>query len=192
MLVQYKADLIIISLKINLFSPWYSWKIAELALNNNHSLTHSWRTKNWNWYWAALWYDILNLGTNVVSLNPDNGEVYSIQHYVIKFVNALQQVSGFLWVPWFLFLHQSHWPPRYNWSHWPPRYNWNIVESGVKHHNTNTNILNLVHVLMKVTWSIGFKLWWLKFNIWYTCTTIGWLIDWLVFNAKFSSISGLQ
>jgi hypothetical protein len=28
-------------LKINLFSPWYSWKIAELALNNNHSLTYS-------------------------------------------------------------------------------------------------------------------------------------------------------
>jgi hypothetical protein len=28
-------------LKIILFSPWYSWKIAELALNNNHSLTHS-------------------------------------------------------------------------------------------------------------------------------------------------------
>jgi hypothetical protein len=38
-LVQYKADLIIISLKINLLSPWYSWKIAELALNNNHSIT---------------------------------------------------------------------------------------------------------------------------------------------------------
>ena len=37
-LVQYKADLIIISLKISLFSPWYSWKIAELALSNNHSL----------------------------------------------------------------------------------------------------------------------------------------------------------
>ena len=39
MLVWYKVDLIIISLKINLFSPWYSWKIDELALNNNHSLT---------------------------------------------------------------------------------------------------------------------------------------------------------
>ena len=39
--VYYKADLIVISLKINLFSPWYSWKIAELALNNNRSLTHS-------------------------------------------------------------------------------------------------------------------------------------------------------
>ena len=32
-----------ISLKINLFSPWHSWTIAELALSNNHSLlfTHT-------------------------------------------------------------------------------------------------------------------------------------------------------
>ena len=29
----------IIFKKINLFSPWYSWKISELALNNNQSLT---------------------------------------------------------------------------------------------------------------------------------------------------------
>ena len=36
-LVWYKADLIIIiiSRKINLVSPWYSWKFVELALNNN-------------------------------------------------------------------------------------------------------------------------------------------------------------
>ena len=33
------ADLLIVSLKINLFSPWYSWKMAELVLDNNHSLT---------------------------------------------------------------------------------------------------------------------------------------------------------
>jgi hypothetical protein len=41
MLVQNKANpvIIIISLKINLFSPYYSWTIDELALNNNHSLT---------------------------------------------------------------------------------------------------------------------------------------------------------
>jgi hypothetical protein len=32
-LSMYKGELIIISLKINLFSPWYSWKMAELALN---------------------------------------------------------------------------------------------------------------------------------------------------------------
>jgi hypothetical protein len=41
-LVWYNADLIIISLKINLFLPWYSWKIAELALNNNHLLYYTW------------------------------------------------------------------------------------------------------------------------------------------------------
>ena len=38
LLFQWKSDLIVILLKINLFSPWYSWKIVELALSNNHSL----------------------------------------------------------------------------------------------------------------------------------------------------------
>jgi len=36
--------LIIISFKINLFSPWHSWKIDELALNNNHALIDSWHS----------------------------------------------------------------------------------------------------------------------------------------------------
>jgi hypothetical protein len=36
--VYYNADLIIISLKINLFILLYSWTIAELALNNNRPL----------------------------------------------------------------------------------------------------------------------------------------------------------
>ena len=30
-----------------------------------------------------------------MSSNPSNGEVYSIQHYVIKFVSDLQQFAGF-------------------------------------------------------------------------------------------------
>jgi hypothetical protein len=34
--------------------------------------------------------------TKVVSSNPVHGEVYSVQHYMIKFVNDLQQISGFL------------------------------------------------------------------------------------------------
>ena len=34
----------------------------------------------------------------LVSLNPTNSEVYSIQHYVIKFVSDLRQVGGFLQV----------------------------------------------------------------------------------------------
>jgi hypothetical protein len=33
-----------------------------------------------------------------VSPNPNDGEVYSIQHYVIKFVSDLWQVGGFLQV----------------------------------------------------------------------------------------------
>jgi hypothetical protein len=39
--------------------------------------------------------------TKVVSLNPVHGEVYSIQHYVIKFVGDLWHVSGFLRLLWF-------------------------------------------------------------------------------------------
>jgi hypothetical protein len=39
--------------------------------------------------------------TKVVSSNPVHGEVYSIQHYVIMFVNDLRQVDGFLRVLWF-------------------------------------------------------------------------------------------
>jgi hypothetical protein len=31
-----------------------------------------------------------------VFLNPAHGEVYSTQHYVIKFVSGLRQVGGFL------------------------------------------------------------------------------------------------
>ena len=34
--------------------------------------------------------------TKVVSSNTAHGEVYSIQHYVIKFVSDLPQVGGFL------------------------------------------------------------------------------------------------
>ena len=36
--------------------------------------------------------------TNVVSSNPANGEIYLIQHYVIKSVSDLWKVVVFLWV----------------------------------------------------------------------------------------------
>ena len=38
----------------------------------------------------------VSITTNVVSLNPADGEVYSIQHYVIKFVSNLRQIGCFL------------------------------------------------------------------------------------------------
>jgi len=43
----------------------------------------------------------MTIKTKVTSLNPAHGEVYSIQHYVIKFVSDLWQVGGFLQVLWF-------------------------------------------------------------------------------------------
>jgi len=45
---------------------------------------------------------VVPITTKVVSFNPVHGEVYSIQHYVIKFVSDWRQVSGFLQVLWFL------------------------------------------------------------------------------------------
>jgi hypothetical protein len=55
-----------------------------------------------------------------------SSEVYSIQHYVIKFVSDLRQVSSFLRVLRF--------PPPIN---WPSQYIWNIIESGVNEHKPN-------------------------------------------------------
>ena len=50
----------------------------------------------------ALWLDLqlpvqsVPIITNVESSNPVHGEVYSIQHCVIKFVGELRQLGGFL------------------------------------------------------------------------------------------------
>ena len=41
------------------------------------------------------------IATSMVSSNPAHGEVYSIQHCVIKFVSNLRQVGGVLRVRWF-------------------------------------------------------------------------------------------
>jgi hypothetical protein len=55
-----------------------------------------------------------------VSSNPAHGDVYSIQHYVVKFVSDLWRVGGFLLV-----------------LQLPPPYNCNIVERDIKYHNAN-------------------------------------------------------
>jgi hypothetical protein len=39
---------------------------------------------------------LVPITTKVVSSNPVHDEVYSIQHYVIKFVSDLRQVDSFL------------------------------------------------------------------------------------------------
>ena len=39
---------------------------------------------------------LVPITTKFMSLSPNHGEVYSIQHYVINFVSDLRQVGGFL------------------------------------------------------------------------------------------------
>jgi hypothetical protein len=40
----------------------------------------------------------VSITTKVVNSNTVRGEVYSMQHYVIKFVSDFQQVSDVLWI----------------------------------------------------------------------------------------------
>jgi len=47
---------------------------------------------------AQLHVETVPITTKIVSSNPAHGEVYSIQHYMIKFVSDLRQVGGFLQV----------------------------------------------------------------------------------------------
>ena len=80
----------------------------------------------------------LPITTNVVSSSLIHGKVCSIQHYVIKFVSDLRQVSGFLRV--------LRIPPPIK------RYNWNIVESGVKHHTLTLSLksdLKLINIIKR-------------------------------------------
>ena len=37
--------------------------------------------------------------TKIMSSNPAHGQIYSIQHYVMKFVSDLRHVGGILWFP---------------------------------------------------------------------------------------------
>ena len=65
---------------------------------------------------------------NVVSSNPY--QVYSIQHYVIKFVSDFQQVGDFLCVLW---VSSTNKIDRHDTTE--------IVESGAKHHISKPTLL---------------------------------------------------
>ena len=53
---------------------------------------------NGSWIYNSLCNQCLSITINVVRSNASHGEVYSLQHYVIKFVSDLRQVGGFLLV----------------------------------------------------------------------------------------------
>jgi len=64
-----KNRISIISFKINLCSSWYSWKIAELALNNNHSLKQN-----------------INID-NIVKVNAN--QIYNVIHNVFQITSKI-------------------------------------------------------------------------------------------------------
>ena len=107
LVVYYKADLVIISLQINLFSPWYSWKIAELALNNKYLLTLIyiyWNTICHNQFYFYLWKDGNKVTGNVgrtsfvvPSLVTGGLEFYacpSVPTYVLLMKNKFENTKG--------------------------------------------------------------------------------------------------
>jgi hypothetical protein len=56
----------------------------------------------WSWSYGSWIYNYLcNRQTKVVISNHVHGKVYSIQHYVIKFVSDLRQVHSFPLILWF-------------------------------------------------------------------------------------------
>ena len=106
---------------------------------------HELYLSSWCKFWSRRVHDPMVVGfTTTYAISAyhhwccefESQSGWGVQHYMIKFVSDLRQVSGFHGSSGFL--HQ------YN---WPPRYNWNIVESGIKHHQTKSKqILNTCHV----------------------------------------------
>jgi len=86
------------------------------------------------WFTTTCAISAYHQCTKIVSSNPVHGKVYSIQHYVIKFVSDLLKVGVF-------FLSVT--PVSYT-NKTDHRDVTNIVESGVKHHKLNLkpNILS--------------------------------------------------
>ena len=72
--------------------------IAVQVLNITLTLTLHSLNSSLSTFVLQLPVQSVPITTKVVSSNPVHDEVYSIQHYVIKFVSDLRQVGGFLQV----------------------------------------------------------------------------------------------
>jgi hypothetical protein len=94
------------------FSYW-AFKRSTSDINSKSS---SWSWSYGSWIYKFLCNQCLLHTTKVVSSNPVHGEVYSIQHYVIKLVSNLWQVGGFLLV--FRFPPQIKLTAKYHSSDW--------------------------------------------------------------------------
>jgi hypothetical protein len=90
---------------------WY-WYIIFVAISHATKPCVVY-DKKWSWYCKRVWYmetktryGIISLWDqrlvrNTLNIYHHSDEVSLIQHYVIKFISDLRQVSGFLWALWF-------------------------------------------------------------------------------------------
>ena len=105
------------SLAVMKFSVWTDWVQTHYPLPLEESMltiTPTMRSSIMTKYPLESYHKWVPITTKVVSLNPSHGEVYSMQHNVIKFVSDLRQVGGFLRV--LCFLKQWNRQSRYNWN----------------------------------------------------------------------------
>ena len=73
------------------FFPFFSQNISD------DDTIIKWKGQYSNvWEGAVVVVQSVTITANVVSSNPAHGEVYSIQHYVTKFIRDLLQVGGFI------------------------------------------------------------------------------------------------
>ena len=78
----------------------YSVKISEGSVTKNKWFYIENMGLSWSWSyvsWINLCSQYRSITTNIVSLNPVHGKVYSIQHYVIKFVWVCQWLATGRW-----------------------------------------------------------------------------------------------
>ena len=106
-------------IKCALFSGWWKYIYINLYVIKCTQGSHDHMVVGFTTTFAISAYHYSNC-----EFESRSGEVYSIQHYVIKFVSDLWQVSGFLQV-----LVSS--------TNKIGHVIWNIVEVGVKHHSPN-------------------------------------------------------
>ena len=109
---------------------WDLLYLYELLVRLLH-LYFDFRGPSWSWLYDTWIYNYLcNLWLSPLTFEFHSGEVYSMQHYVIKFV----WLAAGQWL--------SLGTPVSPTNKTETRYSWNIFESGVKHYNPNPILIS--------------------------------------------------
>jgi hypothetical protein len=91
------------------------------------------------------WKSLTFIDGGNLSISRENSSYFVSDNFFhispIEYTSPLSPISSHsvVFSGYSSFLHQSNWPPRYN---------WNIVENGVKHHKP-TNLCNSVSITIK-------------------------------------------